>query len=313
MRAILPITVAEAKLTATNVAENDYAVWAIGTTYARGDFCISTTTHTVYRSLTDSNLGNDPDAEIAALADPLIDDPDPVNWQIISATNRWKMFDGKPSNLCTNAESITLTIEPGQFVGGVGFFEITAETVQLDIVDPVEGLVYTKTVNMQDESVVTDWYSYYFEDIVTLNELVMLDLPPYSNAEYQITIANPNGTAKVGQIAIGPIWEIGTTLIPNLSVSGLDFSFVQNDEFGDLVTVKREATQLNTFDILIPSTDLFGFARRMKDLRGGSLAVWIGNDDSRLRTINFGFSRDWRNVYSTRDISVVSLQIQGVV
>jgi len=313
MRAILPITVTEAKLTATNVAENDYAVWAIGTTYARGDFCISTTTHTVYRSLTDSNLGNDPDAEIAALADPLIDDPNPVNWQIISATNRWKMFDGKPSNLCTNAESITLTIEPGQFVGGVGFFEITAETVQLDIVDPVEGIVYTKTVDMQDESVVTDWYSYYFEDIVTLNELVMLDLPPYSNAEYQITITNTGGTAKVGQIAIGPIWEIGTTLIPNLSVSGLDFSFVQNDEFGDLVTVKREATQLNTFDILIPSTDLFGFARRMKDLRGGSLAVWIGNDDSRLRTINFGFSRDWRNVYSTRDISVVSLQIQGVV
>jgi len=313
MRAILPITVAEAKLTATNVAENDYAVWAIGTTYARGDFCISTTTHTVYRSLTDSNLGNDPDAEIAALADPLIDDPDPVNWQIISATNRWKMFDGKPSNLCTNAESITLTIEPGQFVGGVGFFEITAETVQLDIVDPVEGLVYTKTVNMQDESVVTDWYSYYFEDIVTLNELVMLDLPPYSNAEYQITIANPNGTAKVGQIAIGSIWEIGKTLIPNLSVSGLDFSFVQNDEFGDLVTVKREATQLNTFDVLIPSTDLFGFARRVKDLRGGSLAVWIGDDDSRLRAINFGFCRDWRNVYSTREISVVSLQIQGVV
>ena len=40
---------------------------------------------------------NSPLAEAGAVADPLVADPDPVHWVYISQTNKWRLFDGRPS------------------------------------------------------------------------------------------------------------------------------------------------------------------------------------------------------------------------
>lgn len=53
MKIIRPITITDAILTSSNVAENDYAAYNAGTTYVGGDRCIVTTTnvHKIYESL----------------------------------------------------------------------------------------------------------------------------------------------------------------------------------------------------------------------------------------------------------------------
>ena len=312
MKIIVPVDVTDAVLTSSNIPETDYAAWSAATTYARGDFVISTATHTVYRSLTDGNLNKDPDAEQVALADPLIDDPSPINWQVISATNRWKMFDKKPSIQSTRADSIVVTLEPGTFTSGLAGFNIDAASVNVVVVSGgVE--VYDRTIEMIDDTVVVDWYSYFFTPITALTEFVLTDLPPYGDAEVTVTIEKAGGAVKCGQIVLGAIRQAGDTGVENSGFSGLDFSFVEQDDFGDLTTVRRAATRLSQFDVFMDNSTLLGFDALMRELRGGTAAVWIGDEDQRKAAINYGFYRDYRLVYKTSQYSVMSLQIQGIV
>ena len=312
MKIVRPVTITSSNLTSSNTAEDDYGVWSGATTYAAGDYAISTVTHTVYRSLTADNLDNDPDAEQVALADPLIADPSPINWQVIGATDRYKPFDGRPSRRVTQADSIAVTLTPGVFIGSVAGFGISAASVTVTMVDD-SVTVFTRTIAMQDEGVVVDWFSYFFEPIVELSEFAFSDLPPYSNAATTITVARTGGNVSVGQLVIGPVWDAGVAVFGGTGFSGLDFSFVETNVFGDLITVTREATRLSDFEILLGSSKLLSFDSRMRSLRGGVAAVWIADEDSTKAAINFGFYRDYRTVYQTIDYSIINVQVQGIV
>lgn len=314
MRIIIPQDVTDATLVSSSILENDYAAWASGTTYARGAFVISTNTHTVYRSLTDSNTGNDPDQEQIALADPLIDDPVPIRWQVISATNRWKMFDKKPSVQATAANQIQVVLSPNSIAGGLAGFGIDANSVTVTV-DSVSfgGQVFNRTIPMQDETPVVNWYSYYFTPITPLTEFVIPDLPPYGDAQITVTLDRAGATVRCGQIVMGALRAIGTTRIGNTGFTGFDFSFVEQDEFGDLTTVRRAATRVSDFEVLMSNSTLLGFDRLMRDLRGGVAAVWIGDGDARKAAINYGFYRDYRSIYETNEYNIMSLQIQGIV
>jgi len=128
-RVIAPIEVTDAMLTSINITEDDYDEYDDATDYAVGDYAISTTTHTVYRALVANGPSStvvDPDDEAADVADPLVTDPDPRTWQIIGATNRWKLFDEKPTVQATNATSIELTLTPGETVDAVALIGLDA-------------------------------------------------------------------------------------------------------------------------------------------------------------------------------------------
>lgn len=312
MKVIRPINVTDAILTSSTIAEDDYAEWSDLTTYAQGDFAISTTTHRVYRSLTADNLDNDPDAEQAALADPLVTDPDPINWQVIGATDRWKLFDSKPSQKATEADNITVVLTPAQFVQGFAAFGVSANTITVTMeVDSVE--VYNRTVQMQDESGVTNWFEYWTTPISDLSEVVLLDLPQFANAVITVSIDRLGGNVSVGQVILGQVWDFGTTLFDGTQISGLDFSVVQNDEFGNLTTVQREATRLATFDVHVNAFELLSFDARMRSLRGGVPAVFVGEEDARLAALLYGIVRDYRAVYRSREWSLITIECQGVI
>lgn len=85
MKIVQPITTTDTTLTSSNVLENDYAQWNVGTTYTIGTPVIVTTPniHKIYESAASGNTGNDPVTD------------DGTWWTEISATNLWKMFDGK--------------------------------------------------------------------------------------------------------------------------------------------------------------------------------------------------------------------------
>ncbi|MBF9050622.1 hypothetical protein GTA62_14790 [Roseobacter sp. HKCCD9010] len=315
MKIITPITVTDEKLLSSNIPENDHAEWDNGTAYARGDFVISTSTHTVYRSLTSSNQGNDPDLEMTALADPLIDDPDPVNWQIISATNRWKMFDQKPSVQATMTDEIALEVAPGEFVGGIAGFGVmgTAVSVEVYIPGSPDEVVFQRTIDLYAAASVANWYDYYFADLAPLTEFIITDLPPYANGVVKVTVTNTGGIAAIGQLAVGPVSEIGEVVTPGTGLSGLDFSFVQNDEFGNLTRTVREATRLADLEVVVPTASVLVTFEKLRALRGGAPAVWVGDDRAALAANVYGFARDYRLVYQAGPNSILSIQVQGMV
>ncbi|MCF7725784.1 hypothetical protein [Sulfitobacter sp. M22] len=310
MKIILPVPVSDLTLTASNVPEDDHAVWSALTTYERGDYAISLVTHTVYRSLLGDNTGNNPDLEAAALADPLVDNPDPVYWQIIGATNRWRIFDSKPSQPAVQAGSIEFEVRPGVFIGGIAGYGIVADTVRVRVYADPE-LIYDRTVEMNDESAVTDWLAYFVEPFRPLEEFVLTDLPVLGTPRIVVTLTGAQ--VAVGQIVQGYISELGITPQDGIAASGLDFSFVQTDDFGNLETMKREATRLMDFDVVVKRDSVAGVTRILKGLRGGTPAVWIASETIAFAATNYGFYRGYRTLYTGADHAIISIEIQGIV
>ncbi|WP_306150752.1 hypothetical protein [Roseovarius sp. MMSF_3281] len=310
MKILTPFPVTDSTLTSINITEDDYAEWDQSTSYDRGDFVISTATHTVYRSLTDSNLDNDPDVEVAALADPLIDDPDPVNWQVISATNRWKLFDQKPSRLATNSGSIEIELTPEVFIGGVAGFGLSADDVRVEVYADAEK-IYDRSEDLLDESAVTDWLAYFTEPYRPLTEFVFSDLPVLAIPRIVVTLTSTS-TVSAGQIIFGRLDEMGVAT-QDTRFSGLDYSYVEVDEYGDLTSVQRPATRLFDINTVVPRENLFSIVQIFNRLRGGIPAVWIADENSRIAAIGYGFYRGYREVYLGPDHAEIAIEVQGVV
>lgn len=310
------ILMTDAILTSSNITEDDHPVWDNATDYAIGDYVISTATHTVYRALVangPSTTVADPDVEQIAINDPLIADPDPINWQVISATNRWKAFDEKPSVLASNADTIDYTFTPGEIVTGIGAFNVSANTMRVIMTDPTDGVVYDTTVDLIDNTEVIDWYTYFFAPFSALSEVVLVDLPPYPNATLQVTFVSTGGTPTVGQVAFGRVRQIGFTEIKNTGFQFLDFSTVENDIFGNLTKVEREATRLSRFSVVTSSFTNLSIDNLLRDLKGGKSAVWVGDTDSRKAAIAYGFHRDTQPLYDVGDTTLYDIQVQGLV
>lgn len=104
-----PITVLDAEYVSGNLTEDEYPEWASGQMYTRGQYRRVLSTHSIYQCLRDhtSSGTNSPTAEAAAFADPLVADPDPAHWVYISQTNKWRLFDGRPSQRAARANMLT--------------------------------------------------------------------------------------------------------------------------------------------------------------------------------------------------------------
>ena len=78
MKLIRPETVTDTIFQSSDVPENDYSAWLVGTTYADGDRVIVTTPniHKIYESQQGANTGNDPTTD------------DGTWWVEVSSTNR---------------------------------------------------------------------------------------------------------------------------------------------------------------------------------------------------------------------------------
>lgn len=312
MKIINQIDVTDAMLTSSTIAEDDYAVWNGATTYAVGDFVISTTTHRIYRSLTADNLGNDPVAQFEALNDPLVADPSVINWQDFAATDRWKLFDIKPTQRATDDDNITVSFTPSQFIGACAGFGISANTVTVSMAEGATE-IYSKTIAMQDDSAVIDWYTYFFEPIEELEEFVVTDLPTSRDAVLTVSIDRDGSTVSVGQVLFGPLWESGLTTSDGSGFTGFDFSEVVTDAFGNLTRTVRSASRLNEFSVFLNADRLSTFKRRMNALRGGKPAVWIGDPKRGKAAITYGILRNYRVAYETNQYSLIALETQELV
>ena len=112
MRIVTPRPIGEDEYASGNLTEDQYSEWASGMSYTRGNFATVLSVHTVYQCLRDhtSDADNSPTAEAAVFADPLQEDPDTPNWIRVGATNKWRLFDTRPSQRATRASEITVNL-----------------------------------------------------------------------------------------------------------------------------------------------------------------------------------------------------------
>lgn len=298
MRIVRPVTVADANLTSSSVAET-VAVYAGGTTYALNDLVRVESTHHVYKSLQNANTGHSPTAEPAT----------PVWWLDMGATNRWAMFDALVNSQTTNANSIAVVVTPAERVDSVVLLNVSAATVTITMTDATDGIVFSQTYSMASDSGIADWYDYFFEPIIRKADLSVSSMPPYAGAAIAITLADAGNTAACGECLIGLSRDIGGTVY-GAKVGIRDYSVKTQDDFGNYTILERAFSKRGTFEIWLAASLTTELQSLLAGFRATPIA-YIGSDEIDA-TIIYGFYRDFEIDIAFPEYSVCSIEIEGL-
>jgi len=280
MRVIKPITVTDAILASSTIPEPDTGetVWTAGT-YTLGTRRILTSTHKIYEVVADPSTSDDPLTGIAKT---------PATWVEVQPTNRWAMFDNVNSTVSTG-NNLTVSLTPGKVAAGLAAFGVSAESVNITCVSASAGEVYNRDIVMLNNDAVADWYTYFFEPIVYIDQFILTDLPAYSDLTVTITLNGAN--SSIGTLTIGNVIDLGVALY-GTNWQGLDFSKKERDQFGNVVLTQGRTADRLDYNI---HTDKgrFGYVKQQLRLLTGVPSVWIGNpDDVNDGTAVFGYYVD---------------------
>lgn len=307
MKIIVPVLIDDTTLDSTNVTETDHTNWVTATSYSVGDVRQETTPniHTVYECSVahTSDADNRPSVEV---------DPDTgigPNWFRVSATNPWSMFTDQISDQTEKATEILVTIVPGEVVNGISLFNLEGTEVNVEVDDPVDGIVYDRTISLVDNTGIDNWSVYFFNPIIQKTDIALLDLPPYSTADINVTISAPSSTAKCGLLTLGyqqalGIAEHGTT------VGIIDYSRKEQDQFGRPIVIQRNFSKTADFSVLVQTNRISYVQNLLASLRTTPV-TWIGNEDDGA-TIIYGYYKDFSLVYRDIFSSPATIEVEGL-
>lgn len=277
---------------------DSYKEWSGGTTYAVKDTVLDLRTHHVYESVQGSNTNHDP-----------IFDTTATWWLDLGFTNRWAMFDTVTGSQSVYAETIDVTIAPGELCDTLALMNMEASSVQVTVTHGVS-TVYDKTFDLTDPSFINDWYSYFFDALTFKSELIVLDLPPYLDAQIRIRANLPGGIAKVGNTIFGMAETLGTSLVG--SDAGIrDYSRKTFDDFGTPSFVERGFAKTAQVQILAEADQFSAVMQRLGERRAKP-SLWIGTANFAAFWV-FGIPRDFRGAMSAFNVPLINLELDGLV
>lgn len=235
---------------------------------------------------------------------------DPPTWIKLGKINRFKMFDFIIGEATEVAEGpIEVTVNFPVVVNAVGLFEVDATTVQVVVTDGVD-VVYDKTETLIDFTGVNNWFQYFFRPYAVKNNVTFLDLPAYAGADIKVTASKSAGAVAIGEMIVGRMQEIGTTLI-NFSFGIEDFSRKERDTFGNFTIVERRFAKTANYDLFLDNNQVNSTFAALASVRA-TPAVYIGSEDM-PETITLGFYRDFSTLRTGPVSSEMSLEIEGLV
>lgn len=240
-----------------------YETWASGTSYAKGDVVIKTSTHTEYESLVASNLNNDPEID------------DGTKWLVRGPTNAWRMFDRERNTATTTTSPLVVVLEPGQRVDAVGLAGLVADSVTLTVTK--DGVtIYSRTASLNARNVAT-WYQWLTTPFIFRRELGFFDLPPVTDAIVALTFERATGDVSVGGLAIDRAVYLGGVQY-DAQAEYRNYSEVTRDDFGNATLVKRRSIPTTTQTLIVPTKILRTVWRLMQDI-DATVAFWSALDD----------------------------------
>ena len=299
MKVIKSQAVTDTTLTTTDVPENDYAEWLIGTTYGDGDRVIVTTPniHNIYESVQSANVGNDPVTD------------DGTWWTRVSSTNRWKMFNDVVQEQTTQADIIDVSITPAAVTTALAAINVDCASITVVVTDPLEGEVYNQTFPMTSYSGITNWYDYFFTAINRKKELSVLGLPPYSAAVIDVTFNDSGETARVGALVLGTSANIGDSQY-GASFGIIDYSTKSVDAQGRTTITAGTYSDEADIDVVIETGRFAEVKKILTDLRT-TPSVWIAEDNTE-GTIIYGYYREFDVLLTGPVVSMCTLSIEGL-
>lgn len=272
-----------------------YSVWDVGATYAADDIVISTSTHHEYQSLAAGNTGN-------SLSDT-------TKWLDLGSNNRYRMFDQSNSSLTENGQTIDVTLTVDGRADSVSLLNLLASSVQIIMTTVADGEIFNQTYDLVSDSGITNWYEYFFEDVIRRGDLVVYDLPLNADPTIQIIITDPNGTSSVGSCVVGQSRDIGL-LVYGASTGIQDYSRKVADEFGNFTIVQRAFSKKANFRIVVPNARVDALSALFASYRAIPV-VYVGVENF-TSTWVYGFYKDFRFILSNVETAHLDLEVEGL-
>lgn len=290
---VTPIEITEpGTLTATNVGTSaDPAAYDAGVTYALGDQVTSGTT--VYQSAQAGNIGH-------AVTDTLW-------WVEVGSINKLRMFDRRVGAQTENADTIEVTITPGVMVGVLSLRNLEALSVTVSQSTPTDGELFSRSIDL--DYPVDDWFEYFFGEFVMQTDVVVPGLLPYTDAVVTVTISNTGGTAKCGELLLGPAMEPGDAEF-GLSDGIDDYSVIAPDPFGVRDIVERDYADNMELTVWVEAHRSPAFRRLLSENR--ARPILVASTDARPDAQVYGLAESWRRVLSYPGWDVFNLTMKGL-
>ncbi|BAV64762.1 hypothetical protein [Sphingobium cloacae] len=345
MKMVRPFKVTDAALT-SSVPETAPAAWAGGTVYGAGDRASIVTgpQAVVHESLAAGNVGNDPasspdwwrevattwlawdggttyakdhralDAadhlEYVSLQDGNLNHPlsDPAWWYPLPS-NRWAMFDQVNGTVTRARDSLTVSIDLAGRVDSVSLFNLSAATVRIMVATVEDGVIHDETINMASDSGITDWFAYFFEEIIRRRDLIRVNLPFYANPTVTVTLSDPGSEVSCGTMVVGATRDLGDIQF-GARLGIRDFSKKDADDFGNYKLVPRSNSRNGRFTIWVPKAQTDALMALMSDYVATPV-VWIGAE-SRTVTALYGFFSEFNVEISYPTEDICTLDIEGL-
>jgi hypothetical protein len=259
---IIPSVVTDTTLVSSTVAEPsgaDPVVYNAANDFALGDkVFVGTGFHKIYECIQAHTAAGGAQSPTAANS---------LYWVVQRSTNRWKAFDQYIGDPATKADNAEWVVNFPEIVTAVALFGLSAATVQvvMDDADSVER--YNRTIELDDNSGVSDWATYWFSPSIRRRNLVLTDLPPYADANVTITVTNTGGTVLVGQIVVGLVEVLGDTL-DEVDLGIDDFSRKTRDDFGRFEITQRDYSEKMALSFVVDTFRIRYIRNRLAERRG---------------------------------------------
>lgn len=338
-----PFDVTPSNMT-TNIPTSAPAAYNAGTTYADGDLVsvFDGTKATVYESLSAGNTGNTPASSptfwkplgtmyanwnsgtaytagqyvvynnwrYLALQNGTNKNPEaqPEFWKRSGGANFWAAFDDSTGTQTLWADTISYSINTIGTINSIGLLNLDAASVNVTIIDTgVE--VFNKDFDLVDNSMITDWFAYFFEPVVRISDFLVPNLPNAVNPIVNITFSG-TGEIGVGHIVVGQQVVLGRTLY-GASIGITDYSQVVQDEFGSPpYIVQRSFNKRGKFTVVVqPQSTDFVFNTLAKYRGTAVLIVAAANYSS---TIYFGLLQEWAEEFANPAQTILTVEARGL-
>lgn len=294
MKVIKQTSMTPARLVSTNVVEENPA-WGVGTTYAKDDLVYEGLLG-VYKSLIDTNIGNQPSAS-------------PLEWVRIGPSNIWAMFDQSVSTQTNSPAPITVVVDTG-LINSIAFINVVCNSITVSITDGASGpVIYNQTKSLS--SPITSWYDYFFADLEFKSNIVFTDIPLYSNSRATITF-NGAGNLSVGEMIFGKLLYLGATQY-GMSAGIIDYSVKDTDAFGNTILTQRVFRKTINPQLWVDNLNHNKVQKLLYSLRA-TPAVWIATDDDTYNesALIYGFYKDFYTEIAYPTVSICKLEIESL-
>lgn len=313
---IPPIAITDDNLVATNAPatpQEQASTYTSSETYAKGAWVQVPETHTIYESQIDGNTDNYPPDNLTPAADG-----QPPRWLRVMATNERAMFDGRIGTLTKanvawpvgSGTGLQIEVTPGRVADCIVLFGLQGQSVTVEVIDPVEGVVYQRTRSLTATTGITTMYAYLFSPIERRTDLAFLDLPNYGTANVRISIESGSGEAACGLCLIGKGKSLGLPLW-GINAGIRDYSRLEEDEFGITDFVQRGYVRRASIDLLLRKNQTNGVYRTLAQYRATPV-VWVGYQDFEP-TLIYGVFINFDIIYPHAAFDDCSIEIRGIL